>query len=178
VKLFGFISLWCLLLVMPVNFTVSGRAQQQRQQPPARQRGLWAPVLPACLLSWCVARPHALSRARVCPPQGGYLERHKRPASSSGGGGGHHHTAAPAAAEAAAAALATSAGASAGGAFAVPSLGNFTDAIHTNLDLLTLSNVPPGSAKMWLHLLSVYVITLFALKVCGVPRVRARACRG
>lgn len=45
------------------------------------------------------------------------------------------------------------------------SLGNFTDAIHTNLDLLTLSNVYPGSQKMWLHLASVYIITLVALKV-------------
>jgi hypothetical protein len=45
-------------------------------------------------------------------------------------------------------------------------LGNFTDAIHTDLDLLTLSNVPPGSSRMWVHLLSVYVITLVALKVC------------
>jgi hypothetical protein len=47
------------------------------------------------------------------------------------------------------------------------SLGNFTDAIHTNLDLLTLSNVYPGSSKMWLHLASVYIITLVALKVRG-----------
>lgn len=51
----------------------------------------------------------------------------------------------------------------------VRGVGNFTDAIHTDLDLLTLSNVPPGSPKMWVHLASVYVITLFALKVgaCG-----------
>jgi hypothetical protein len=44
-------------------------------------------------------------------------------------------------------------------------LGNFSDAIHTNLDLLTLSNLPPGSRMMWLHLASVYLITFLALKV-------------
>jgi hypothetical protein len=43
--------------------------------------------------------------------------------------------------------------------------GNFSDVIHTNLDLLTLSNVYPGSKRMWVHLASVYVITLVALKV-------------
>lgn len=48
-------------------------------------------------------------------------------------------------------------------------LGNFTDAIHTNLDLLTLSNVPPGSPTMWVHLASCYVITLVALKVSAQP---------
>lgn len=47
----------------------------------------------------------------------------------------------------------------------VSGLGNFTDAIHTNLDLLTLGNVPPGSKTMWVHLISVYAITLVALKV-------------
>lgn len=51
------------------------------------------------------------------------------------------------------------------------SLGNFTDAIHTNLDLLTLSNVYPGSQKMWLHLASVYIITLVALKVMNYLRI-------
>lgn len=60
-------------------------------------------------------------------------------------------------------------------------LGNFTDAIHTNLDLLTLSNVPPGSHWMWIHLVSVYVITIIALKVSSttatgqVPWDSARA---
>lgn len=48
-------------------------------------------------------------------------------------------------------------------------MGNFTDAIHTNLDLLTLSNVPPGSPTMWVHLASCYVITLVALKVSAQP---------
>jgi hypothetical protein len=43
--------------------------------------------------------------------------------------------------------------------------GNFSDVIHTNLDLLTLSNVYPGSRRMWVHLASVYIITLVALKV-------------
>jgi hypothetical protein len=43
--------------------------------------------------------------------------------------------------------------------------GNFSDVIHTNLDLLTLGNVYPGSKRMWVHLASVYVITLVALKV-------------
>jgi hypothetical protein len=46
--------------------------------------------------------------------------------------------------------------------------GNFSDVIHTNLDLLTLSNVYPGSRRMWVHLASVYIITLVALKVSRV----------
>jgi hypothetical protein len=65
--------------------------------------------------------------------------------------------------------------------------GNFSDVIHTNLDLLTLSNVYPGSKRMWVHLASVYVITLVALKVSldrlhavpfadGLNRVSASCC--
>lgn len=51
-------------------------------------------------------------------------------------------------------------------------LGNFSDAVHTNLDLLTLGNVPPGSRTMWVHLVSVYVITLVALKVSSQVLVK------
>jgi hypothetical protein len=103
--------------------------------------------------------------------QGGYLEKHKRhkpnsladPSSSSGGpwgfGGGLRDP--------------PSLGPLNPGSLSLRplnpgalGLGNFTDAIHTNLDLLTLSNVAPGSPRMWLHLVSVYLITLGALKVC------------
>jgi hypothetical protein len=88
------------------------------------------------------------------PPslQGGYLERHKRHKPNSQSLGALNPG------------LLGSETVNPGGALG---LGNFTDAIHTNLDLLTLSNVAPGSPRMWLHLVSVYLVTLGALKVCG-----------
>eukprot|EP00878_Enallax_costatus_P004467 GHUV01004707.1.p1 GENE.GHUV01004707.1~~GHUV01004707.1.p1 ORF type:complete len:727 (+),score=178.67 GHUV01004707.1:479-2659(+) len=117
VRLSSFISVWCLLFVMPVNY------------------------------------------------MGGYLERHKKH--------GHHNALPyvwdplndvtnsnswPADHDSSRRDL----------QMYVPSLtalGNFSDAIHTDLDLLTLGNVPPGSRTMWVHLISVYVITLVALKL-------------
>lgn len=99
--------------------------------------------------------------------QGGYLERHKRRRPNDAFN--------PLAAASNAAIQDPLASADLGASLSLDSqshrslhmlgLGNFTDAIHTDLDLLTLSNVPPGSARMWVHLLSVYVITLVALKV-------------
>jgi hypothetical protein len=106
--------------------------------------------------------------------QGGYLERHKRRRPNSAPFDAL--AAAPDAAMHDAAMLDAPTGASNAAWFRLGSqphsslhmlgLGNFTDAIHTDLDLLTLSNVPPGSSRMWAHLLSVYVIALVALKVC------------
>eukprot|EP00879_Flechtneria_rotunda_P006438 GHRR01006767.1.p1 GENE.GHRR01006767.1~~GHRR01006767.1.p1 ORF type:complete len:1002 (+),score=295.37 GHRR01006767.1:144-3149(+) len=118
VRLFTFITVWCLLVVMPVNYL------------------------------------------------GGYLKRHHpdndpnaQLNSSSSAVYGNSSIS-----------ISTGDNALAGFSFhrqlwGPAALGNFTDVIHTNLDLLTLSNVPPGSRMMWVHLASVYVITLVALKL-------------
>lgn len=101
--------------------------------------------------------------------QGGYLERHKRRHPDSLGMHTPHPTQPPPAGPTqdwgSPAAATSSHATQLPQPEALLSLGNFTDAIHTNLDLLTLSNVYPGSNRMWLHVASVYVITLVALKV-------------
>jgi hypothetical protein len=42
---------------------------------------------------------------------------------------------------------------------------NSSDVFSTDIDLLSLSNIPPGSPRMWVHVASVYLITFLALKV-------------
>lgn len=46
---------------------------------------------------------------------------------------------------------------------------------YTDLDLLSLSNVPPGSPRMWVHLASVYVISILCLMVRCVSNAEKAA---
>jgi hypothetical protein len=45
------------------------------------------------------------------------------------------------------------------------SIWNTSSVAATDIDLLSLANVPPGSPKMWVHVASTYLITILALKV-------------
>lgn len=113
--------------------------------------------------------------------QGGYLQHHKKHppvgASASSAAGwpgllldtaaspGVHGNASDLVTSFASQAHPTTAAAASASAAASGLFGGLSDVISTNLDLLTLSNVAPGSQRMWVHLASTYVITLVALKV-------------
>ncbi|WIA40903.1 hypothetical protein OEZ86_004563 [Tetradesmus obliquus] len=158
VKLFSFITIWCLLVVMPVNITGGYLESKHRRDPNLGSThglnhanfGSSSSSSSTGSYQWFDALTSAALNATAA------ATGHPSAALSSGATSDLYSS--------------SSSSSSSAGIPDLPRLheggiNNVSDLIHTNLDLLTLGNVYPGSERMWVHLASVYVITLVALKL-------------
>ena len=48
--------------------------------------------------------------------------------------------------------------------------------VFSNIDKLSMANIPPGSPRLWAHLVSVYVVTLITLRVSHVEACLVGPC--